>query len=261
MLLLYNQSPGIARGENKVAKGQDVMYLEHILQMKKEKYLHDKTIHRLYMNIGFFISILLVVLLFQWKAYDKAEVDLQVSQESLDDLLDIPLTKQPPPPPPKQVIQQPTIVEVANEEEILEEVDVDFDINISVDEVVSEVEYNTAQSPPEEKADEVFLIVENSPEPKMGMAGFMTYLYENINYPNQALRLGVEGKVFVEFIVNADGSLSDFKVVRGIGGGCDEEALRVLRNAEPWNPGKQRGKAVRVRMVLPIHFILKQPNS
>ena len=179
--------------------------------------------------------------------------------ESVDELLDIPVTEQPPPPPPQNMVQQPSIVEVPDEEEIIEEINVDFDISITSEDAYEEVDYSAiAGAPEEEEAEEIFTIVETSPEPKMGMQGFFEFLYANIHYPERALRLGVQGKVFVQFVVNTDGSLTDLEVVRGIGGGCDEEALRVLKMAEPWNPGKQRGKPVRVRMILPIHFIYKE---
>jgi protein TonB len=68
--------------------------------------------------------------------------------------------------------------------------------------------------------------------------------------------MGVEGRVYVEFIVEKDGSLTDIQLAKGIGGGCDEEAIRVLSNAPKWNPGRQRGNPVRVRMIMPINFQL-----
>jgi protein TonB len=69
--------------------------------------------------------------------------------------------------------------------------------------------------------------------------------------------MGIEGKVFVEFIVDKDGKLTNIKVVRGIGGGCDEEAIRVISRMPNWKPGKQRGMPVKVRMIIPIHFVLE----
>lgn len=75
-------------------------------------------------------------------------------------------------------------------------------------------------------------------------------------YPHRAQRMGIEGWVFVEFVVERDGSLTDIKVVKGIGGGCDDEAIRVISQAPKWNAGKQRGRSVRVRMVMPIMFKL-----
>ena len=77
-----------------------------------------------------------------------------------------------------------------------------------------------------------------------------------MKYPSQAQRMGLEGKVFIEFVVGRDGSIADVKVLRGIGAGCDEEAIRVLKKSPNWSPGKQRGRPVRQRMVLPITFKL-----
>ena len=260
MLLVYEKSPELVEAVNKVAKNrrQVPAYLDNLLNKKQEKAKRNKSLTRLYASIGLFISLLMVVVVFNWKSYEKEEVELLAIDESVEDLLDIPVTEQPPPPPPKNTVQQPSIVAVPDEEEIIEEITVDFDLDITADEVITEVEYSDIGAPEEEKAEEIFTIVEKRPEPKMGMEGFMAYLYENINYPSRALRLGVDGKVFVQYVVNSDGTLTDFEVIRGIGAGCDEEALRVLKMAEPWNPGMQRGKPVRVRMVLPIHFIYKE---
>lgn len=104
--------------------------------------------------------------------------------------------------------------------------------------------------------DGIFTIVEETATPKEGIESFYRYIAANLRYPVQARREGVEGKVYVEFIVNTDGSLSDPRVVRGIGGGCDEEAVRMIKEAAAWNPGKQRGVVVKQKMVLPIVFKL-----
>ena len=77
-----------------------------------------------------------------------------------------------------------------------------------------------------------------------------------MKYPNQARRMGIEGRVFVQFVVDKDGQLTEIKAVKGIGAGCDEEAVRVLKSAPKWKPGKQRGRPVKVRMILPITFKL-----
>ncbi len=104
--------------------------------------------------------------------------------------------------------------------------------------------------------EEIFVIVENMPEPKEGMQTFYEYIGKNLKYPEEARKAGIEGKVFVQFTVTKDGSLTDIKVLKGIGHGCDEEAIKVLQNAEKWKPGAQRGKVVNVRMSLPIVFKL-----
>jgi len=102
----------------------------------------------------------------------------------------------------------------------------------------------------------VFDVVEDMPVPSGGMEGWNNYLRENLKYPTQARKMGIEGTVYVVFVVNTDGSMQDLAILRGIGGGCDEEAMRVIRNAPNWKPGQQKGKNVKVKMRLPIRFKL-----
>jgi TonB family protein len=108
---------------------------------------------------------------------------------------------------------------------------------------------------------EVLSVVEWSAEPKGGMEEFYRHLATVITYPTEARQKGIEGRVFVEFIVNTDGSISDVVVVKGIGSGCDEEAARVVALSNPWNPGKQKGQVVRQRMVVPIIFKLSNSDT
>ena len=103
---------------------------------------------------------------------------------------------------------------------------------------------------------EVFSIVEETATPIGGYPVLYEYIGKNLKYPQQARTMGIEGKVFIEFVVNVDGTLSDFVAVKGIGAGCDQEAMNVLKNSPLWNPGKQNGKTVRQRMVIPIAFKL-----
>ncbi|HEX6890078.1 MAG TPA: energy transducer TonB, partial [Chryseolinea sp.] len=104
--------------------------------------------------------------------------------------------------------------------------------------------------------DQIFLVVEETAAPTGGMPAFYEYVGKKLKYPAQARRMGIEGKVFVEFVIERDGTITDVKAIKGIGAGCDEEAVRVLQSAPKWKPGKQRGKPVRQRMVLPIAFKL-----
>lgn len=102
-----------------------------------------------------------------------------------------------------------------------------------------------------------FLKVEQDPEFPGGMAALGGFLQKNLNYPQQAIRSSMSGKVYISFVVNTDGSLTDVQVLKGIGFGCDEEALRVIRTMPRWKPGKQAGRAVRVRFNLPVAFTLE----
>ncbi len=110
-------------------------------------------------------------------------------------------------------------------------------------------------------ADGVYTVVENRPEPKGGMSAYYKQIGDNIRYPQAARRAGTEGKVFVQFVVDEYGQLTDSKVLKGIGGGCDEEALRVIQEAPEWVPGNTNGQAVNVRMVLPIMFKLDRLDA
>lgn len=101
-----------------------------------------------------------------------------------------------------------------------------------------------------------YKFVENMPTPMGGDAAWSKFLQKNLRYPGDAADKGVTGRVLVSFIVEKDGHLSNIKVERGPGYGMDEEAARVLKLAKPWNPGKQNGQAVRVKLLLPIAFSL-----
>jgi len=104
--------------------------------------------------------------------------------------------------------------------------------------------------------DEKFLIVESQPAPKYGLNAFYHYIQENLKYPELAKKEGIQGKVFVEFVVDEKGRLTEIKAVKGIGAGCDEEAVRVLREAPQWIPAKIIGEPVKVKMILPVTYKL-----
>lgn len=212
----------------------------------------------MFFSLGLMITMGLVLFAFEYKTYgDNVQLrDLGTITDEFEELLDIPITEQPPPPPPS--IEQPEIMEVPDEVEIEQKFDVNFDVDIKEETVVKTVisEVMIEDAPVAEKADQIFDVVENPPSPPGGMEGWGKYLRANLKYPTQARRMGIEGTVFVVFVVNTDGSIQDVEVIRGIGGGCDEEAARVVREAPAWEPGRQRGRPVRVKMRLPIRFKL-----
>lgn len=102
-----------------------------------------------------------------------------------------------------------------------------------------------------------FVVVEQEPEFPGGMDSLYAWIVRNLSYPEQARKEKITGKVFVTFVVEKDGSITTPKILRDIGGGCGAEAIRVVKNMPRWNPGKQRGKPVRVQFNLPINFSLK----
>jgi periplasmic protein TonB len=213
--------------------------------------LNNKT--SLFFSIGLLLTMAVVVMAFEYKTFDDTDLkDMGKQMNNMEEILEVPPTEQPPPPPPK--IQQPQIIEVPDEEEIKEEIKVEFDAEITEDTKVEAITIMEEQ--PKEDVDEIFMVVEESATPVGGMQAFYDYVGKKLKYPAQARRMNIEGKVFVEFVVNRDGSIQDVKAIKGIGAGCDEEAVRVIQSAPSWKPGKQRGKPVRQRMVLPITFKL-----
>ncbi|MXW65316.1 MAG: energy transducer TonB [Bacteroidetes bacterium SB0668_bin_1] len=154
-----------------------------------------------------------------------------------------------PPPPPKP----PVPVEVPNDE-ILEDDILDLDASLDLDAPAAALPPPPAPEEEEEDEPEIFLIVEQMPE----LIGGYASIVSEVKYPEIARRAGVEGRVTVQFVVNEQGNVQDVVVKPGygIGAGCDEEAIRVVSQAK-FTPGKQRGRAVPVRMSLPINFKLQ----
>ncbi len=209
----------------------------------------------LFFNIGLVISLGLAIMAFNYKVYDDTSAkDLRTAHKIADEMIEPPVTEQLPPPPAPQ-LEQPQLIEVPNEKKIEEDIKINMDIETHMDKVVVEVHV----APPvveEEKEDphQIFIVVEETAVPVGGMTAFYDYVLEKLKYPAQARRMDIEGKVFVEFVIEKDGSITDVKAIKGIGAGCDEEAVRVVSESPKWKPAKQRGKSVRQRMVLPITF-------
>ncbi len=231
------------------------------MELKKNPRADIYRLRNVFFNLGLVISISLIFAVFQYKTIDTmGVVDLGDVKQSDYEVIDIPPTTQPPPPPPK--IQLPEVIEVANEELIIDDLEINLDIEMHQDSRIEEVEFSEIafdDGPKDEEADKIFLIVEQDAEPADGIQAFYTYVASQLkdNYPRTALRMDIQGLVYIQFVVEKDGSITDVQVIKGIGGGCDEVAAEVLENAPKWNPGKQRGRAVRSRKVIPIKFVLK----
>ncbi len=227
-------------------------YSTNAMRVKKTEKADLVRKSSLFLSLGLVISLLLVITAFEWRFYDDgALADLGLVTDDFEEMLDIPQTEQPPPPPPK--IQHPEIIEVADNEEI-EELDVDLDIEIAEEDMIEEIVFDEPVE--EEFIDEIFTIVEQQPEFPGGTRAFLLYIQKNLSYPAQAKRMGIEGKVFVRFVVDKEGKLSEVEAVKGIGAGCEEAAILVIQDSPKWQPGKQRGRNVSVRIVVPLTFTL-----
>ncbi|HNW76320.1 MAG TPA: TonB family protein [Bacteroidales bacterium] len=171
----------------------------------------------------------------------------------------------PPPPPPDAIVEKvkftaPVVVEDTNIETGLmtqDDLSAKGNTEVPTEDVEIEIKDEKPQVIEQKVEAEIFTVVEEQPGYPGGEEGRMKYLKENIRYPEEAKELGIQGRVFVTFVVEVDGSITDVRVLRGIGGGCDEEAVRVVRGMPKWVPGKQRGVPVRVQFNLPIRFTLQ----
>jgi protein TonB len=202
--------------------------------------------------IGLLFSLALVLVAFEWKTYETevkslGQLDLNLIEEEI-----IPVSLQQPPPPPPPPAPT-TVIEIVEDEK---EIEVELDLSdMEIDEN-TEIEFiETVEEVVEEQ--EIFTIVEEMPSFPGGDAALMKYLGSNIKYPAIAKDAGIQGTVYVTFVVDEKGEVKDAKVLRSIGGGCDEEAIRVVKSMPKWKPGKQRGKSVKVQYNLPIRFTLK----
>ncbi len=207
-------------------------------------------------QIGLIITLAIVLFAFNWKTYEKREIDL--SQREIVDIPEeiIPITEQkvkpPPPPPPKQV----TVINIVDDDVEIED---EIEIDVEADQDTEIEEYVPIEVDDDEEVEEaqIFTVVESMPSFPGGDKARIRFLNENIEYPTMARESGIQGRVYVTFVVERNGMVTDVKILRGIGGGCDEEAKRVVKAMPKWIPGKQRGKPVRVQFTLPIKFTLQ----
>jgi len=262
-----------------VFKGRNQAYGAYVLRKENPKTITKALI------IGSVIFILLVTspLIAKYiSGFTKSSADDEKPVLATEVVLQPPppVDEQAPPPPPAaepprpkvdQVKFPPPVVvpaeQVKDEEPpTVEELKVadpgqktiagDPTAEIRIDEPVGEAPQGAAVT--EDNSVYNFASIEQLPEFPGGQAGWRKFLERNLRYPAMARENNIQGRVTVQFVVEKDGSLTDIKVLRGIGAGCDEEAVRVLKSAPKWKPGVQNGRPVRVSYVMPIVFQLAE---
>lgn len=230
--------------------------INHMLDVKKspKASLEDKKF--IYLLVGFVLALSLVYIAFEWTnkeitVYEDVDTDF-VFEEELD-IVQTAETPPPPPPPPAA----PVVVEVLNVVENTEEVEA-VEI-VSEDDETEEIVIDVPVAAPieEEEEEVVFQVVEKMPQFPGGQQALFEYLSKNIRYPVIAQENGLQGRVICQFVVNSDGSIVDIVVVRSVDPSLDKEAVRVIQSMPKWQPGEQRGKAVRVKYTLPVNFRLQ----
>ena len=224
---------------------------------KSDKANLEKT-KTMYTLLGLVIALSIVILAFEWKTYDKEaeEVQLTTVVQEVEEMIIQTRQEEPPPPPEEPPQAETTEFEIVDDDQELEnEFSIEtFENTGNADVFVPKVEIEEEEEEEDERT--IFTVVEESASFPGGMPEMYKYIGSKLVYPQQARETGTQGKVFVTFVVEKDGSLTDVKVLRDIGSGCGEEAVRVVKSMPKWKPAKQRGKAVRMQFNLPISFTL-----
>jgi protein TonB len=228
------------------------------MEVKKSKKANLENKKFFFREIGLALTLVVVLAAFEWPSREKSVAVLEDDRVLTTEEEMIAIKQDEPPPPP-----EPPKVPVMRDEFIVVDDDVKLqdDIIISTEDDktlgVSIMDYIAGEEETVEE-DIPFAVVEDKP---MFMGGseyeFTKWVGKNTVYPESASENGVQGRVIMQFVVTADGSVTDIKVLRGIDPALDKEAIRVISMSPKWTPGKQRGKPVRVKYQFPVVFQLR----
>tara|TARA_R100001143_G_scaffold63579_2_gene72379 strand:+ start:13278 stop:13970 length:693 start_codon:yes stop_codon:yes gene_type:complete len=199
---------------------------------------------------GLILALLILTALVKIELAPAESEIIYVSEQEVVEMEEIVQTKQeekvPAPPRP------PVPVAVPNSE-IIEDIDINIDAELDFGAMLDlPPPPPPAEQKDDEPEDDFYVIVEQMPE----LIGGLETLQKEVKYPDKALRANIQGRVYVQFVVNERGEVENPRVMRGIGGGCDEEAIRVIKKAK-FTPGMQRGRPVRVQFNLPVIFTIR----
>lgn len=227
------------------------------MQVKKSQKasLEDKKI--IYVLMGFVFVLSVCYVAFEWTEKEVTKYEVADTDFLFEEEVEIQQTSQqettPPPPPP--AVQEVEVLNVVEDDVETESIEINTEDEKDVEVVIAP----PVEAPVEEEEEEVvFVVVETMPEFPGGQQALFKYLSENVKYPVIAQENGIQGRVICQFVVNKDGAIVDVEVVRSGGDpSLDKEAIRVIKSMPKWNPGKQRGKAVRVKYTVPVNFRLQ----
>ncbi len=220
---------------------------------KKKPQADVRRWYSLYMELGLVVALALLIGAFRMQFDPDTQLDVQLQEQEVIALDELPQTKQidrpPPPPRPPAPVEVPDDV-VLEEDEFEFDAEIDFESPIDIPPPPPPVKKEEVV----EEEPEIFIVVEQMPE----LIGGIQSIQKHLTYPEIAKRAGIEGMVVVQFVVNEQGRPIDPVIIRSLGGGCDEEAVRVIMEHAQFTPGKQRGKPVRVRFSIPVRFLLQK---
>ncbi len=216
--------------------------------------LENKKLTYLLMGFVFVLSACYVAL--EWTEQEVTKYEVADTDFLIEDEIEIQQTTQetPPPPPPPAPVQEVQVLNVVEND--VETETIEIQAEDTKEEVVIAPPVEVVEE--EEEEETVFMVVETMPEFPGGQKALFEFLSKNVKYPVIAQENGIQGRVICQFVVNRDGSIVDVEVVRSGGdASLDKEAVRVIKAMPKWKPGKQRGKAVRVKYTVPVNFRLQ----
>lgn len=229
------------------------------MEIKKSKKADLKNWKLFFTECGFIFALLVVFLAFEWTSKEKKTSLLEdVNQELIEEEM-VPITQETPPPPP-EINKIPVLsdqIDIVDDEIKVDDniINLEDDANLGV-EIMDYVE-DVEEEVVEEEAIP-FQLVEQKPSFNGGDANeFSKWVNQRLVYPEIAKENGVQGRVMLQFTVNADGSVSNVKVLRGVDASLDKEAVRVVSSSPKWKPGRQRDRAVKVTYTFPVIFQLR----
>lgn len=204
--------------------------------------------------VGLAISVSLMITAFEWTT-EKKVIDTEATGHPSENYISVMATVHEPPKPEPFLIKkiQPVVSFLVPTSDPASTVETKTAIDFTGDDFPLPSIDSTSFNLPKEDDGQIHILAEVQPKPVGGYEQFYSTLSKNLRYPRQAMRQFVDGKVYVEFVVDKKGKVVHPKILKGIGAGCDEEAIRVVALTH-WEPGRQRGQPVNVRMVMPVVF-------
>jgi protein TonB len=229
------------------------------MELKKSTKTDLENKKQIFFLIGLVLALGIMLVGFEWKTQSKKAESLGEDVAKTVEEEIVPITRDPqnppPPPPPVQVVEFLNIVD--DDVKIDDNLDIDSEADDKTVVDVAPVAVTTTKEEVEEEEAQVFFIVEDMPEFPGGELALRKFIAESIKYPVIAQENGIQGKVYVTFVVDRDGSITNATIARGVDPSLDKEALRVVNSLPKWKPGKQRGKPVKVSYTVPINFVLQ----
>lgn len=227
-----------------------------VMETKKSSSADLESGKSIFFKTGLILSLVMVLMAFQYRAYERTIYvsDSNPLDDNFTEEIDITFPKPPAPPPPPKSVE----LVVAPDDQVADNIDMPQSSEGTENTAIASFNYGDFSRPEVEIVEDIiFERPEIMPEFPGGVSALFEYLGKRIKYPTTARELNIHGTVFLAFVVEKDGSVTNVQLVRGISGGCDEEAIRVVSGMPNWIPGRMGTEPVRVKFSLPVRFKLE----